>query len=353
MMIKRVIPAVALFACGLLLGCGGDEAGSGGGGATGGGGDNTALSGSISIEGSSTVEPISLKAKEEFNKQYPNVNIAVSGQGTGNGFKALAKKECDLSDASRPIKQKELQACQDAGQAFVEVPVAYDGLTIVVNNENDFVTQLTVEQLTKIFRKDMAAKTWKDVNPEWPDETITLYAPGVASGTHDYFMEVIGKDSESGMRDDPSIQKSEDDKILVMGVKDDKSAIGFFGYSYYEANKDDLKAVPIVNSAGEAVAPSSETIENGTYEPFSRPLFIYVSTESYKRAEVREFVDFYLANINDLVPAAGYVPLPAKVYEAARNHLDKELVGTHYVDANGEKREGAVGEVYQEGNLTK
>ncbi|MCP4096837.1 MAG: phosphate-binding protein, partial [Planctomycetaceae bacterium] len=156
-------------------------------------GDNSSLSGNITIEGSSTVEPISNRAKEKFNGSFPNVNISVSGQGTGNGFKALGAKECDVSDASRPIKQKELEVCKSTGINFYEIPVAYDGLTIVVNKKNDFVDELTVEQLKQIFREDTAAKTWKDVNDAWPDKQITIYAPGIASGTHDYFVEVIGK----------------------------------------------------------------------------------------------------------------------------------------------------------------
>jgi phosphate transport system substrate-binding protein len=304
------------------------------------------------VEGSSTVEPISLKAKESFNTKYPKVNISVSGQGTGNGFKALAKKECDFSDASRPIKQSELEACNAAGQAFVEVPVAYDGLTVVVNKENTFVDKLDIAQLTKIFRSDMAAKTWNEVNPDWPNEAITIYAPGVASGTHDYFMEVVGKDSEAGMRADDHTTLSEDDKLLVTGVKGEKFSIGFFGYSYFEANKDELKAVPIVNSAGEPISPSLKTIESGQYAPFSRPLFIYVSTASYDRAEVREFVDYYLENVVELVKQARYVPLPADVYKRARAHLDKGLTGTHYLDADGKKREGGISAIYVESNLT-
>ncbi len=350
---QRYFCLVAVLAAGLIAGCGNTDTPSSSAGAGGSSGAaNTNLSGSIVIEGSSTVEPISLKAKEEFNKQYPGVNISVSGQGTGNGFKALANKECDLSDASRPIKQAELDSCNAAGVKFLEVPVAYDGLTIVVNKDNDFVDQLDVEQLTKIFREDLAVKSWKEINPEWPDEEITIYAPGIASGTHDYFMEVIGKDAEAGMRSDGQITLSEDDKLLVTGVEGEKYAIGFFGFSYYEANKDELKAVKIVNSDGTAVMPGMATIESGEYAPFSRPLFIYINTESYRRAEVREFVDFYLAQVADLVTQARYVPLPTDVYKRVRNNLDKGLTGTHYLDGKGEKRSGAVASVFVESNLT-
>lgn len=310
------------------------------------------LSGSVTIEGSSTVEPISNRAKEKFNAGFPNVNISVSGQGTGNGFKALGSKECDVSDASRPIKQKELDGCQSAGVEFYEVPVAYDGLTIVVNPENDFVSQLTVDQLKQIFREDMAAKTWKEIDAAWPDEKISIYAPGIASGTHDYFVEVIGKKDKKGLRSDDQTMLSEDDKALVTGVKGDKYAIGFFGFSYYEANKDELKSVSIVNPANdEAVTPSMATIESGEYAPFSRPLFIYVNAESYQRAEVKEFVDFYLANVVDIVKDASYVPLPTSIYESAKAHIAKDLRGSHYLDESGEKREGSVTEVFQESNL--
>lgn len=313
---------------------------------------NTSLSGTIAIEGSSTVEPISNRAKEKFNEQFPSVNLSVSGQGTGNGFKALAAKECDVSDASRPIKQKELDGCKAAGVNFYEVPVAYDGLTIVINNANDFVKELTVMQLKQIFREDMAAKTWKDVNPEWPAEKISIYAPGIASGTHDYFVEVIGKKDKKGLRADEQTTLSEDDKLLVTGVKGDKFAIGFFGFSYYEANKSELKAVPIVNPANTtAVTPSMGTIESGEYAPFSRPLFIYVNAESYQRAEVKEFVDFYLEDIMSIVKDANYVPLPPAIYDSAKEHILKEQTGTHYLDTAGEKRNGSVTDVYKVENL--
>ncbi len=315
----------------------------------------TELAGTINVEGSSTVEPISLKAKEMFNKLNPNVNIGISGQGTGNGFKALAKKECDFSDASRPVKKKELDGCNDAGVEFIEIPVAYDGLSIVVNKENDFVNQLTVEQLKKIFREDFAAKTWKEVDSSWPDEKLTVFAPGVNSGTHDYFVEVIGKKDGKGLRPgDEHCTLSEDDKSLVTGVKGDKFSIGFFGFSYYEANKDDLKIVPIVNPANEtAVTPSMKTIESGEYAPFSRPLFIYVNPESYVRLEVKKFVDFYVENANEIVTEARYVPLPDSVYAAAKKHLEMELTGTHYLDENGEKRSGSVVDIYKQENLSK
>ncbi|MEL7497904.1 MAG: PstS family phosphate ABC transporter substrate-binding protein [Planctomycetota bacterium] len=333
---------------------GGDGTSNGGNTSTENGGEqNTSLSGQINIEGSSTVEPISNRAKEMFNETYPNVNVAVSGQGTGNGFKALAKKECDLSDASRPIKKKEFDSCKSASINFYEIPVAYDGLTVVVNNKNDFVKSLSVDQLKKIFREDMAAKTWKEVDPSWPDEKISIYSPGIASGTHDYFVEVIGKKDKKGHRSDEQTTLSEDDKLLVTGVKGDQYAIGFFGYSYFDANRNELQAVPIVNPKNDKpVSPSMDTIESGEYAPFSRPLFIYVNTESYQRAEVKEFVDFYLDNITDIVKKAGYVPLPQAVYDAGKSHIAKDMPGTHYLDGD-DKREGGVTEVYKADNLVE
>lgn len=313
------------------------------------------LEGTITVEGSSTVEPITLKAKELFSAEHPKVNISISGQGTGNGFKSLAGKESDFSDASRPIKKKEFDACKSAGVEFIEVPVAYDGLSIVVNKENDFITELTIDQLKKIFREDFAAKTWKEVDPSWPDEQLKVYAPGINSGTHDYFVEVIGKKDKKGLRaGDKNCTLSEDDKSLVTGVKGDKYSIGFFGFSYYEANKDALKIVPIVNPKNDtSVTPSMATIESGEYAPFSRPLFIYVNPAQYTRLEVKKFVDFYVANAKEIVTEASYVPLPDSVYEAVKTHLEKGLTGTHYLDESGEKRPGGIAELYVEENLVK
>ena len=309
------------------------------------------LSGNIRIEGSSTVQPISNKAQELFNKVHPKVNIGVGGEGTGNGFKALASGECDISGASRPIKKKELDKVNAAGIKFIEVPVAYDGLTIVVNPGNNFVKSLTIDQLKKIFREDYACKTWKEVDPSWPDEKISLYIPGAASGTFDYFKEVIGKKDGKTLRSDSQVQDSEDDKMLVTGVKGEKFAIGFFGYSYFDANRDGLKAVPIVNpKSGKAITPSIATIKSGEYAPFSRPLFVYVNTASYMKLEVEEYVLFMFENLPKIVEAAGYVPLPADVVTAAQDNVDAGNTGTHFVDDKGEKRSGALESVFVEKN---
>ena len=312
---------------------------------------NDSLKGSVTVEGSSTVEPISIKAREEFNKQFTKVNVSVSGQGTGNGFKALSNGECDFSDASRPVKAKEFKMCQDAGISFVEAPVAYDGLTVVVNKDNKFIESLTIDQLQMIFREDIAAKTWKDVDASWPDKEITIYAPGIASGTHDYFVEVIGE-KDKRLRSDNQTTLSEDDKTLVTGVSQDEFSIAFFGYSYFEANKEVLRAIPIVNPATEkAVMPSIKTIESGEYAPFSRPLLIYINMESYGRLEVQTFVDFYLENASMLAKEARYVPLPQSIYDMVRDNLDQEKTGTHFLDANGEKRSGGLESVFKAENL--
>lgn len=314
----------------------------------------SSLSGKVDIQGSSTVEPISIKAKELFNAAHPKVEFSVSGQGTSNGFEALGKRECDICDASRPIKKEELERMQGNSTRFVELPIAYDGLTVVINKENDWVKQLTVEQLKQIFREDFAVKSWKDLDPAWPDQKISVYAPGIKSGTHDYFVEVIGKKDGKKLRSDEQTTLSEDDKQLAIGVKGDKFAIGFFGYAYYEAAKSELRAVAIVNpKSGEAVLPSPQAIESNSYAPLSRPLFWYVNNESLQRAEVREFVDFALENIPRIVTEAGYVPLPAGVYAAAQAHVEKGLTGPHFLTAEGKERSGVLAETYTEANAGK
>ncbi len=303
------------------------------------------LSGKVVVDGSSTVYPITEAVAEEFNGEHPNVRITVGISGTGGGFKRFTKGETDISDASRPIKAKEAKAAKENGIEFIEIPVAYDGLTIVVNNANDWAKSLTVDDLKKIFLDGSDVKTWKDVNPAWPATPISIYAPGTDSGTFDYFKEVVaGK--KGAIRSDMSV--SEDDNVLVRGVTGDKGAIGFFGCAYYFENEDKLKAMPIVNpETGKAVSPTPETIENGTYAPFSRPLFIYVNAESLSRPEVASFVDFYFANGPELAEEVGYVRLPNSVYSAGKRNVANRKTGTQYLDANGEKVHGPVTKVYK------
>lgn len=312
---------------------------------------NSEMSGKIDIDGSSTVYPITEAAAAAFKKLYENVNITVGKSGTGGGFKRFTIGETDISDASRPIKDTELSACHEHKIGFVELPIAYDGLTIVVHKDNDFVDQLTVEQLQTIFLSDRAAKTWKDVNSAWPDTVIKIFAPGTDSGTFDYFKEVVaGKDR--AIRSDMST--SENDDVLVNGVAGDASAIGFFGAAYYFQNTDKLRAVKVVNpETGKPALPSDQTIKDGTYAPFSRPLFIYLNQNSIDKAQVEKFVDFYLARAASFAHEVGYVPLPAEVYQQAYENFLDDRIGTHYMTEKMEKRMGPITEVYQPANLHK
>ena len=312
---------------------------------------NKELSGKISIDGSSTVYPITEAAAAAFKKIYPTVNVTVGKSGTGGGFKRFNKGETDISDASRPIKGKEYKACMKNKVGFVEIPVAYDGLTVVVHKDNTFVKELTVDHLKKIFLESMAAKKWNEVDPSFPAEKIKVFAPGTDSGTFDYFKEVVaGK--KGAIRSDMST--SENDDVLVNGVAGDKNAIGFFGAAYYFQNKDKLSAVAIINpKTGKAVLPSDKTIESGSYAPFSRPLFIYVNQKAAGEPQVEKFVDFYIAHAGDFARQVGYVALPNKIYEQAYdNYLDEE-VGTHYLTKDMEKRSGPVMEVFQRKNILK
>lgn len=317
--------------------------------AAGDGAVNKELQGKIEIDGSSTVYPISEAAASRFIKQFPNVNVTVGVSGTGGGFDRFTKGETDISDASRPIKDSEFAVAKKSGISFVELPVAYDGLTLVVPKDNDWIDHLTLDEIKKIFTSEGNAKTWSQVRSGWPETEVKIFAPGTDSGTFDYFLEVVaGKDGS--LRSDMST--SEDDNVLVTGVAGSPTAIGFFGVAYYEENKDKLKAVPVVNpESGDAVSPDAQTIENGTYAPFSRPLFIYVNTKSLGRPEVKRFVDFYLQNAAAMAKQTGYVALPEAVYASAVKHARARKSGTHYITADGEKRSGPVTEVYTEENL--
>jgi phosphate transport system substrate-binding protein len=313
------------------------------------------LAGTVMIEGSSTVEPIANQAKEQFNLVHPRVNVSISGKGTGNGIAALIKGEVDIANASRPIKSIEFAKAIEVGRDFYEIPIAYDGLTFVVNRANTFVQQLTVEQLTQIFREDWAARTWSEIDPGWPNEPITVYAPGIASGTHDCFVDVISRDSRKGMRSDERTILSEDDKLLVRGVKEDQYSIGFFGYNYFLKEQASLRAIKIVNEAGQAVEPNRQTILGGRYSPFGRPLFLYVSAESYQRVEVREFVNYQLAQAAKSVDKAGFVPLAGELYLRGGDRLEAgpQGTGTHYLQQTGMRRDGLLSEIYLSENLRR
>jgi phosphate transport system substrate-binding protein len=282
----------------------------------------------IKIDGSSTVYPITEAVAEEFQK-VAKAKVTVGESGTGGGFKKFCRGEIDISDASRPIKQKEIDECKAAGIQFIELPIAYDALTVVVNAKNDWVKSLTVAELNQIWKPGSSIKTWKQLNSAYPDEKMALFGPGTASGTFDYFTEAINGKAQSSRSD---YTPSEDDNVLVQGVTSNKGALGYFGYAYFDENKDKLRAIPIVAKAGAApVAPSAETVMNGSYQPLARPLFIYVNaTAAAFKPEVKEFVNFYLANAPKLVKEVKYVALPAEDYVAVTAHFKAMKPGTGF-----------------------
>jgi phosphate transport system substrate-binding protein len=280
--------------------------------------------GEIKVDGSSTVLPISEAVAEEFKKANSNLNVSVGKSGTGGGFKKFIAKEIDIADASRPIEQKELDAAKAAGVEFIELPIAYDGLSVVVNPKNTWAADLTVDELKKIWAGSSKIASWKDVRAGFPDTPLKLYGPGTDSGTFDYFTEAIcGKKGDSRA----DYTASEDDNTLVTGVAGDEGALGYFGLAYVEENKDKLKLLGVNPGTG-AVLPSAETIVSGAYQPLSRPLFIYVSKAAADKPEVKSFVEFYLKNAKDLVKAAGYVPLPDNVYALAEKRFAAGKTGS-------------------------
>ena len=282
----------------------------------------------ISIDGSSTVAPISMAVAEDFQRENSSARVTVGISGTGGGFKKFCNGEIDLADASRAIKPEEIEACKAKGVEFIELAVAYDGLAVLVHPGNDWVKELTVDQLKKIFTSENPAKTWKDVNPAWPAEAIKIYAPGKDSGTHDYFVEeILGKKKQ--IRPDSSF--SESDNVLVTGISGDKNSIGFFGYAYYENNKEKLKLVPIVNpKTAKAVEPSLETVRTGAYSPLSRPLFLYVSVKSADKPEVKAYIEYYITHAAKLSEQVGYIALPAPVYEKLKTRFSGKTTGSSF-----------------------
>lgn len=271
------------------------------------------LSGTINIDGSSTVYPITEAVAEEFQKKNPKVRVNVGISGTGGGFKKFSAGETDISDASRPIKDSEKKAAEEKKIEYIELPIAYDGISVVVNKDNNFVQSMTVAELKKLWEPNSTVKKWNQIRPEWPDLDVKLFGPGTDSGTFDYFTEVINGKEKASRSD---FTASEDDNVLVQGVVGSKGGLGYFGYSYYEANKDKLKLVTIDDGKGKGpVAPSEQTINDGTYKPLSRPLFIYVSKASLNKPEAREFVKFYLTEGQKLVTQAKYVSMPKEKYE--------------------------------------
>jgi phosphate transport system substrate-binding protein len=294
------------------------------------------VSGDIAVDGSSTVFPISEGMAEEFMAANPNARVTVGVSGTGGGFKKFCAGETDVANASRPIKQEEIDLCAQNGVEFIELPVAYDGLSVVVNPSNTWAACMTAEELGKMWEPAAEGKItkWNQVRPDFPDQELVLFAPGTDSGTYDYFVEatvaeVAPKDTK-GTRGDGTF--SEDDNVLVQGVESNPNSIGFFGYAYYEENKDKLKVITIKNSEGACVEPSQATIEDGSYNPLSRPLFVYVSKKSYaEKPQVKAFMQFQADAANaPIVAEAGYIPLPLDIEEKAKARMEAMTTGTIY-----------------------
>ncbi|MET0657801.1 MAG: PstS family phosphate ABC transporter substrate-binding protein [Steroidobacteraceae bacterium] len=281
----------------------------------------------IKIDGSSTVFPIAEAVAEEFQiSKRGKVRVTVGIAGTGGGFKRFCRGETDISNASRPILKEEMEACRAAGVKFMEIPVAYDALTVVVNPQNTWVKSLTPADLKKMWEPGAQGRVskWNQVHADWPAQSLMLFGPGADSGTFDYFTEAVNGKAKASRGD---YTASEDDNVLVQGVENNKNALGYFGYAYYTAHKDRLKAVPIDGGKG-PVGPSIEAVINGSYQPLSRPLFIYVRDTAAQRAEVRDFIQFFLTDGADLVKEVGYVPLPAESYRVAIEHFNNKKLGS-------------------------
>lgn len=284
------------------------------------------LTGTVHVDGSSTVFPITEAVAEEFRQVQPQIRVTVGVSGTGGGFKKFTIGETDINDASRGIKESEATKAMENGINYIELPIAFDGLSVLVNPGNDWVDNLSVEELKKIWQPGSTVKKWSDVRPGFPDKPIALYGPGTDSGTFDYFTGAInGK--EQACRSD--FTASEDDNVLVQGIAGDKYALGFFGYAYYVENTDRLKLVPI-KADGKVVSPSLKTISDGSYTPLSRPIFIYVSDLAVKRAVVDEFVKFYLGHAAELSREVGYVPLPNSTYQLVNERYQNRVYGSMY-----------------------
>ncbi len=303
---------MALFSAAVLFtSCGGD------GGST--ENNGTATDGAameISIDGSSTVFPITEAVAEEYRAEAKDVRVTVGVSGTGGGFKKFSRGETDISDASRPIKDEEAATCKENGISYIELSVAYDGLAVIINPENDWLKSITVAELKKIWEPSAKGTimNWNQIRPEWPNEKIELYGPGTASGTFDYFTEAIVGESGSCRAD---FNASEDDNILVTGVAGNKYALGFFGLAYFEENQNKLKLVAVDGGKG-AVTPSQASVMDGTYAPLSRPLFIYVNSKAAAKDHVVKFVEYYLENAGDLANEVGYISMKPEEYTAQK-----------------------------------
>lgn len=299
------LPAAAVLALSLAA-CGSDN------------GSDSGATGTVVVDGSSTVFPMSNAAYELLTEENSNIKVTVAESGTGGGFEKFCAGATDISDASRPIKPEEAEACAAKGIEYVELQVATDALTMVVHKDLA-VDCLTTDEIVKLWGPSSTAKNWKDINPSFPDQEISLFGPGTDSGTYDYLAaDVIGDDSEATRTD---YEASEDDNVLVQGVAGTPGATGYFGYTYYEENADSLKALAIDSGNG-CVAPSAETAQAGEYTPLARPLFIYINTTNYsENAAVKEYTDFYIENLPGIAEAAQFIPLSDELYEETKSAL--------------------------------
>jgi len=313
MKMTNLLKILSLLCMGLFISsCSQDESAGGSAQESG-----TELNGTVSLDGSSTVYPISEAIAEEFLAVAPRVRVTVGVSGTGGGFKKFLAQETDINDASRTIKESEMLEAEANGINYLEIPVAFDGLSVVVNPNNTWVDYLTVEELQQIWQPGSMVDSWDDIRPEWPAEPIRLYGPGTDSGTFDYFTEAINGESGASR---PDYTASEDDNVLVQGISGDENSLGFFGYAYYVENQDKLKIVPVDGGNG-PIAPTATTINDGTYAPLSRPIFIYLNTASLARPEVRTFVDFYIDNAGAMANEVGYIELTADMYQDSREKV--------------------------------
>ena len=288
--------------------------------------EQSGLSGKVRLDGSSTVFPISEAVAEEFGAVEPGVRVTVGVSGTGGGFKKFIAGEIHINDASRSIKESEIERALAANINFIELPVAFDGLSVVVNPENDWVDYLTVEELNLIWTPGSTVDEWSDVREDWPKEPLRLYGPGTDSGTFDYFTKVVNGEEQASRAD---FTASEDDNVLVQGIAGDSFGLGYFGYAYFKENQDKVKIVPI-DGGGGPVVPTEDSINLGIYSPLSRPIFIYVTVSSLDDPAVAEFVNFYLKSAGQLASEVGYIPLPSEVYERALQRVASRETGTAY-----------------------
>ena len=290
---------------------------------------STFAQGIVKIDGSSTVYPITEGIAEDFQKAKKNaIKVTVGISGTGGGFKKFCRGETDISNASRPILTKEMADCKAAGIEYFELPVAFDALTVVVNPKNAFLKEISIAELKTMWEPAAQGKVtrWNQVNPAWPDAPLKLFGAGADSGTFDYFTEAVTGKSKSSRGD---FTASEDDNVLVQGVAQDVNALAFFGYAYYAENTKRLRAVPIVDKAGKpGVLPSEASVLNGSYQPLSRPIFIYINAKSLDKPEIKEFVAFYMKNVTKIAKEVKYVPLPPRAYDSNLEHLAKGKKGT-------------------------